>query len=91
MAEFKTEFLAFGTPAITSFDFDLERAKADGLNIQIFDDYCEEWAKFVVMNRHNNTTEPIHPDIVIGPIADDKVGLQIRLYTDGYITVDKLI
>ncbi len=92
MAELKTEFLAFGTPTITSFDFDIERAKADGLNIKIFDDYCEEWAKFVVMNRRNNTTEPIHHyDIVIGPIADDKVGLQIRLYINGYITVEKLV
>ncbi len=92
MAEFKTEFLAFGTPTVTVFDFDFEGAKADGLNIKTFDDYSEEWAEFVVMNRRNNTPEQIHPyDIVVGPIADDKVGLQIRLYTEGYITVEKLV
>ena len=92
MAKFKTEFLSTGEPTVSVFDYDDKRALTEGLNIKVFDDYCEEWAEFVVSNRRNNTDGPIHQyDIVIGPIADDKVGLQIRLFSEGYITVEKLV
>lgn len=44
------------------------------------------------MNRRNNTDVPAHDyDIVIGPIADDKVGVQIRRFVNGYISAEKLI
>jgi hypothetical protein len=62
------------------------------LKIKIFDDYCSEWADFIVMNRKNNSDIQAHPfDIVIGPIADDSVGVQIRRYILGYISTEKLI
>lgn len=63
-----------------------------GLNIKVFPDYSEEWAEFIVMNRKNNTDIPLHPyDIVIGPIADDTVGVQIRRYTMGYLSAAALV
>lgn len=35
---------------------------------------------------------PAHPyDIVVGPIADDTVGVQIRRFTNGYIPMNVLI
>jgi hypothetical protein len=44
------------------------------------------------MNRNNNTDTPTHPyDIVIGPIADDTVGVQIRRFVNGYIPMNTLI
>lgn len=83
MAEFKVDIFGEGSPLVTSFDFDEETAHEADLSIKIFDDYSEEWAQFVVDNRNNNSENPIHGfDIVISPIADDKVGFQIRKYID---------
>lgn len=60
--------------------------------IKIFPDYSEEWAEFVVRNRKNISDIPSHPyDIVIGPIADDTVGVQIRRYIMGYLSSPRLV
>jgi hypothetical protein len=92
MAEFKVDIFGVGSPFVTSFDFDEDSARDAGLSIKVFDDYSEEWAQFVVNNRNNNSDIPIHDfDIVIGPIADDKVGFQIRRYIENEISIDKLI
>lgn len=92
MAEFKVDILGVGSPLVSSFDFDEEAAHEAGLSIKMFDDYSVEWAQFVVDNRNNNSDNPIHDfDIVIGPIADDKVGFQIRKYIENEISIDKLI
>ncbi|MFG6387688.1 MAG: DUF3990 domain-containing protein, partial [Muribaculaceae bacterium] len=54
--------------------------------------YSEEWAEFVVMNRKNDTDTPAHSyDIIIGPIADDTVGVQIRRYIMGYLSAAALV
>ncbi len=38
------------------------------------------------------TDVPAHPyDIVIGPIADDAVGAQLRRFTLGYIDISQLV
>ena len=59
------------------------------LKVKRFDGYSEEWAKFVFDNRQNLSDSNIHDfDIVIGPIANDKVGVQIRNYFEGNITFD---
>ena len=44
------------------------------------------------MNRKNNSDIPAHPyDIVIGPIADDTVGVQIRRFIMGYLSASALV
>ena len=44
------------------------------------------------MNRKNNSAVPAHPyDIVIGPIADDTVGVQIRRFIMGYLSASALV
>lgn len=92
MAEFKVDIFGVGIPLVSSFDFDEDAAREAGLSIKVFDDYSKEWAQFVVDNRNNNSDYPIHDfDIVIGPIADDKVGFQIRKYIENEISIDKLI
>lgn len=92
MAERTTKFSGVGKPTVTSFEFDPEEAKSGKLNVKVFDGYTEEWADFVVANRKNLTDTPIHDyDIVIGPIADDTVGVQIRRYVMGYMTVGALV
>lgn len=92
MAVRTTTFLGEGSPILSTFDYDEALAEKSGLKIKMFPEYTEEWAEFVVMNRKNNSDIPAHPyDIVIGPIADDTVGVQIRRYTMGYISVSGLV
>lgn len=92
MAIRTTRFLNEGQPTLSCFEFDEEGAAKEDINIKIFLDYSEEWAEFVVMNRKNNSGIPVHPyDIVIGPIADDTVGVQIRRYIMGYMSASTLV
>ena len=92
MAIRTTRFLNEGYPTLSCFEFYEEEATKKGLNIKIFLDYSVEWAEFVVMNRKNNSEVPAHPyDIVIGPIADDTVGVQIRRYIMGYLSASSLV
>ena len=54
--------------------------------------YTLEWARFVLMNRKNRTRIQAHDyDIVIGPIANDAVGFQIRRLTSGLIDIDRFM
>ena len=92
MAVRTTRFLNEGNPTLSCFEFDEDEATKSSLNIKIFPDYSEEWAEFVVMNRKNNSEVPAHPyDIVIGPIADDTVGVQIRRFIMGYLSASALV
>lgn len=92
MAYRTTRFLNVGAPTLSCFEFDEDEAAKRGLNIKIFPAYSEEWAEFVVMNRKNNSDTPAHPyDIVIGPIADDTVGVQIRRFIMGYLSASALV
>lgn len=85
-------FLNEGQPTLSCFEYDETLADANGLKVKVFPDYSEEWAEFVVMNRKNRSDTPAHPyDIVIGPIADDTVGVQIRRYVMGYLSASGLV
>lgn len=84
MANFRSMQLG-GEPVVSRFLFDETVLKSDSLRIKIFEGYSEEWADFVFANREGIVTESF--DIVYGPIANDKVGLQIRKLKDG--TIDK--
>lgn len=81
-----------GSPIVSAFEFDDSILFKNGLNVKVFDDYSEEWAEFILMNRKNLSDSPAHTyDIVIGPIANDTVGVQIRRFIMGYISIEKLI
>ena len=82
MAAFKTSLLG-GEPVVTKFLFEESAMRCSALRIKVFEDYSEEWADFVFANREGNEVE--HYDIVYGPIANDKIGLQIRKLKDGSI------
>ena len=82
MAQLKA--LTFGgKPFVSKFEFDTSLMHNSDLRIKIFKEYSEEWADFVFANREGTDIE--HYDIVYGPIANDKVGLQIRKLKDGSI------
>lgn len=82
MAKFKSMQLG-GEPIVTKFEFDSSILETRTLKIKIFEEYTEDWADFVFANRDGSQIE--HYDIVFGPIANDKIGLQIRKLKDGSI------
>lgn len=82
MAQFKVSILQ-GNTVITEFEFDKDGLLNSDLKLLIFEDYTEEWLDFVINNREGQETEKF--DFVFGPIADDRVGLQIRRFKDGSI------
>lgn len=85
MANFKSALLG-GELVVTKFEFNDLFMQSSDLRIKIFADYSEEWADFVFANREGHIVEQY--DIVYGPIANDKVGLQIRKLKDG--SIDKV-
>lgn len=91
LAGFKSLLLG-GTPTILTYEFD-ESVLYDGtLSYQSFDAYTMEWAKFVLANRNNRKRENIHTyDVVYGPIANDKVGVQIRNVLEQNIDMDTFL
>lgn len=79
-----------GVPTVTSFDFD--ESALNLLNVMRFDGYSKEWAEFILLNRNNTSDVPAHDyDIVVGPIADDGVGTQIRRLSRGFISFDAFL
>lgn len=90
MAKTKVEQLETGTPVVMSFEVDEEQMAL--LKVLRFEDYSEEWAKFILLNRNNKTLEPVHDyDIVIGPIANDRVGVQLWKYESHSIDLPTLV
>lgn len=90
MAQIKVEQQQQGSPIVLEFDIDEEAMNT--LRLLRFDDYSEQWAKFILANRNNNTKRPIHDyDIVVGPIADDRVGLQLWKYESQLIDLPTLV
>lgn len=90
MAEAKVEQLEYGNPIILKYEVSEEKMK--NLRVLQFDSYSEEWAKFILANRNNKSGIAVHDyDIVIGPIADDKVGLQLWKYETHSIDLPTLV
>lgn len=76
-----------GEPIVNTFHFD-EHLLTDGtLMFKRFDAYTEEWADFIYQHRDETIIPPYQHsfDVVYGPIANDRVGLQIRNYRLGNI------
>ena len=79
-------------PVVTTFEFDENLLLGGDLNVKLWNDYCEEWAEFVLRNRNRMITHPCHKyDIVYGPIADDGVTFQLRRFQAGYLTIEQLV
>lgn len=93
MAIRTTQRMMEGEPTINAYQFD-ETLLEDGspLSIRVFKDYSADWAKFILKNRTNLNDSAAHPyDIVVGPIADDTVGLQLHRFIQGYIDIEHMI
>ena len=78
-----------GTPVISAFEFDETVLNDGSLKVRLFTEYSLEWAEFVFTNRTNMADTPLHDyDIIYGPIADDRVGVQIRNLIEKNITLE---
>ena len=90
MAKTKVEQLETGTPIVLAFE--VNEQQMTKLKIQRYSEYSEDWAKFILLNRRNSTHEPVHDyDIVIGPIANDRVGVQLWKYETQSIDLPTLV
>lgn len=88
MADFKSSLLG-GSSIVTCFEFDKEGILNSHLKIRSFNGYSDEWLDFVIANRNGEID--VDCDFVYGPIADDKVGLQLRKFRDKNITRQELL
>ncbi len=90
MAKTKVEQLESGFPIVLTFEAD-DAAMAE-LKVLRFDEYSEEWAKFILLNRNNASRQAAHDyDIVIGSIANDRVGVQLWKYESHTIDLPTLV
>ncbi len=92
MAQIAVEREDYGMPVVTTYLFDEKHLTEGNIRFKRFEAYTAEWAKFIVANRQNRTDTPIHDfDIVYGPIANDRVGVQVQRYVQRYIDVERLV
>lgn len=90
MAQVKVEQLGAGNPIVQTYVID--DCAWDDLRVLRFENYSEEWAKFILQNRNNPTDLPTHNyDVVIGPIANDRVGVQLWRYENHSIDLPTLV
>lgn len=91
VAASRTSFFG-GQPLIHEYEFDELILRNGALRVKRFEEYSREWADFIFMNRNATTLDAMHGyDIVYGPIANDRVGLQIRRFQDNAIDIDEFV
>ena len=80
-----------GTAMLITYELDDAVFQSD-LKIKVFPEKaCVEWLLFVDANRDRKNETPIHDfDIVIGPIANDGVVLQLTNYREGIYSPDEV-
>ena len=90
MAHRRVQQSGIGSPHVIRYQVDDQLLEDHALRIKRFEKPTESWAKFILENRNNK--DYVHNyDIVIGPIADDGVALQLRRYTENMISLRTLV
>ena len=69
---------------VMSYDFDEMLMASAELSVRRFDGVSSEWMNFIAANRLQGNIEHGY-DIVIGPVANDRVYTVLNLYEGGYI------
>ena len=89
MAQKKTRLFG-GSATLITYQLDAAVIQSD-LKVKVFPEQAGvEWLKFVDANRDRKTVAPIHDyDIVVGPIADDGVVLQLTNFREGIYTPEQ--
>ncbi len=88
-----------GRAVVTVYEVPDDLVQIDELNCRVFEDSPTiEWAMFVRNNRDRNFKDysskecnyDCKYDVVVGPVADDTVGLLLRQFSRGTIDVEYL-
>ncbi len=89
MAQKKAKLFG-GMPTLITYEMDDAALQSD-LKVKVFPEKASvEWFLFVDANRDRTNTTSVHDyDIVIGPIADDGVVLQLTNYHEGIYTPEQ--
>ncbi|MBR0273928.1 MAG: DUF3990 domain-containing protein [Bacteroidaceae bacterium] len=79
-----------GVATLITYELD-DTALSSSLKVKLFPEKaCVEWLIFVDANRDRKNVAPIHDfDIIIGPIADDGVVLQLTNFREGIYTPEQ--
>ena len=86
------KFEQYGEGAARVYEYIVDDNRLNDLNILKFDAYSLDWAQFILQNRKNRTHSQLHDyDVVIGPIADDVIGYQIRRVEEGIISEQQFL
>lgn len=70
--------------------YELDNIKLQGMKVLKFDKPSDEWIDFVEKNRQDINFKHDY-DIVYGPVANDRVYVQLALYEQGFISKSTLI
>ena len=90
MANFKVQLFG-GQSIVLCCEFDDAHLSDGTLRFMHFDGYTKDWATFILANQ-NRSANNIHDyDVVYGPIANDKVGAQIRNVIEQNINMDTFL
>ena len=86
----KKAHLFGGKATLISYEFD-ESALHSDLKVKVFPEKATvEWFVFVDANRDRKNKLPLHDyDIIVGPIADDGVVMQITNYRQNIFTAEQ--
>lgn len=86
------KFVQWGNGEVRVFEYYWDSDNVSDLNILRFEGYSVDWANFILENRQNRTKHNHHQyDVVVGPIADDTIGFQIRRFQDGIISIEQFL
>lgn len=75
---------------VITYDFDEETIETFGLCVKRFNGVSSDWLNFIAANRLNGNIEHSY-DIVIGPVANDRVYTVLNLYEGGFLDEESAI
>lgn len=98
MAERTMKRYGDGIPTVSIFELPNDW-RYKGLSVKEFSEPSREWAQFVLNNRSRSFADDHSPDcnranqydIVIGPVANDRIAASFQLFLDDLISIDELV
>lgn len=77
-------------PIVSTYEFDLDAAVANGYRVKTFDTYNLEWLDYVIDCRKGGELQRLY-DIVEGGVANDNVIDTVEDYENGIITAEQAL
>ncbi|MDR3337164.1 MAG: DUF3990 domain-containing protein [Treponema sp.] len=88
-----------GNPCVTAFTIDENIFTDSSFKVLVFENPCEEWARFILNNRNPQVTgiqglesnRDSKYDIVKGPVANDDLNFIFNQYVTGLVPIEYLV